>query len=444
MGSLNDLSDAELEQVASGKLDGLSNDALQSVADHGATPEPSGALGGIRNYFAGKLNPNAVPADSESFSGNPVFEAIGRAGNSVNNGIQNATGFLADKAGRYLPGPIAGAAAAALTVPASLSQLLIPRDAEAAGTGALLGRMDPEAAMSVAPRGGAMMSPGAIPEVAGAKLAGGVVQPNTLQKIGGSVVTATTAIPERYTSAVMADPSILTTAETPAQVGKDYQAVFDKLGINYDSDFVKEISGKRYIPSENQASQGYKIVDDLLTKAEGMKPGEMAPSEAFMGRSVAASLKRSNQYAVNPTFKSVVDGAQHFFDNELEQSGFPEVKALGQRYFKAVAREHFESFLPQNKNLSPNALRSLVMLKLGGDALGQVAKGNWAGAAAKGLQSASMSPMVVGGAIRGLAVGPSISQSGIQAGRAALPLAENAHDSLARFYGKLSPGRNEK
>lgn len=326
------------------------------------------------------------PLGTMGGAGLNVLEGAARAGRYIGGKVDQAAQYLSDKLGK--PGAALGA------IGSTLSDVVLPRtklQAALAAVSAAAGTKSPDIAEESKATGLAK----------NLKTGLEVKKPNFMEKLGGQAVSSTTAVPERYTSAVMANPDILKTAETPAEVGLDYKKVFDKYGIDFNSDFVKEITGKRYIPDEKQSAQSYKIIDDLLTKYENVPPEQIPPNEAFLGRSVAASLKRSDRYAKNQTFTSVVNGAQNFFDTALEKNNMPEFKQLGQRYFRAVAKEAFDSFLPRNKNMSPNAIRSMIALKMGADAAGKAMSGKIPEAIGGAVQAAAMSPMLVASGISG-------------------------------------------
>jgi hypothetical protein len=291
-----------------------------------------------------------------------------------------------------------------------------------------------------------------------------VVQPNGLEKLGGTVATATTGIPERYTQAVMADPSILDEA-TPGtkEVGKMYSKAFAKGGVKVNSAELEKLVGDPFPPKTdteygklkdivlsvrdrmNTAQQlraqasGLQNKLDAFTKAASTGPGtavtqeqaaqiseitdqiaklqdkadKVMPSDGqiFMGRSAAAKLgKVTGPDAAG--FKSVARGLQDMFDKHLENTSIPELKGLSAKYFRAVAKEYFEPLLPQNKNLSPNALRSLMVLKQGANAVGNVAQGNYGEALGNVVQGAAMSPYMVAGAIKTAQGLPSALTSG--------------------------------
>lgn len=227
-----------------------------------------------------------------------------------------------------------------------------------------------------------------------------VIQPTGVQRSLGALISTTTSIPERHASAVVADPTILASS-TPsvADVGKEYGKVFERLGVRFDTKLAQKYLNKNYIPGDTEAQTLNKKVFGIIQKLESGKT--VPPEEAFLGRSMAASMERTTLAARNPTFKGFASVAKAALDNHLENTGVPEIKDLSAKYFRAITKEYFEAWLPQNKNMSPNALRGMIALKLAGDSLGHLAQGNGLSAAGKAVQAAAMSPLAVGSAIRG-------------------------------------------
>lgn len=228
-----------------------------------------------------------------------------------------------------------------------------------------------------------------------------VIKPSVGQRAIGSAISSTTAIPERYTSAVVADTSILSDA-TPSMkaVSNEYSAVFKRLGEKFDSKLFQKYINRNYIPADNEAQALNKNVLKVISKLEDNLP--VSPAEALLARSQAAALERSNRAAINGTLKRFASESKNAFDDYLMENGVPEIKQLSAKYFRAVAKEHFESMLPRNKNMSPNALRGVIMAKIGTDALGHMVSGEPLKAAGKALQAAGMSPLLVGKALRNL------------------------------------------
>lgn len=225
------------------------------------------------------------------------------------------------------------------------------------------------------------------------------VRPGPIAKGMGALMSITTAIPTRYTSAVAKDASILAdTAPTIEQVGKEYTALFDKLGMQYPSALLKKVTSRGYFPGENETGKLTALIEDANKKLEA---GKLDPAGAFLARSAAAAIQRGNAAAKNMSLAKYAGEAKNAMDNYLEQNGIPEIRELSTKYFRAVAKEYFQPLFPQNKNMSPNAIRSLIALKKAVvDPVSHIAQGQPLQAAGSALQGLAMSPLIVGGAVK--------------------------------------------
>lgn len=316
---------------------------------------------------------------------NPYFKSIAAVGKFANQGNQDLAGLMAEHGG--VPGAIAG------TALGTASEFLLPTTEEGAGMLALPG-------LSGTP-GTRFPTSKSRDFILVADESKKAVKQSVFDKAAGGAISATTAVPQRYASAVVADPTILN-AETPtmAQVGQEYEAAFKKAGMKVDSELMRRLTNKRYFPSENQIGEINDLIDGQLTKIENLKPGGVLdPSELFAARSAAASAKRSNMYATNPTFRSYINGAQEVLDDALMSHGMPEIGSLSTKYFRAAAKEAFDHVLPQNKNMSPNVLRAMLMGKMLSDAASEIAHHNPGAAVSAAIKAGIMSPALMGGAI---------------------------------------------
>ena len=79
----------------------------------------------------------------------------------------------------------------------------------------------------------------------------------------------------------------------------------------------------------------------------------------------------------------------------LLKDNFPEFEKANQALRDAHTNESFEHWLPQNKNLSPNVLRTLLAGRNMAAGVGDVISGDIGSAAARGLAAASSSPKMV-------------------------------------------------
>lgn len=414
---------------------------------------------GVPSVFAPAVTPATAPtapqhevtsADSEF--DNPLFKAVGYLGGKANQGIQAATGYAAEKAGQYLPKPLATIADIALTYPATAASLL-PKNKEEAAAG-MLGSVK-------LPEMGAMLSPEAAAAAKEAAEAAKIIRPNTVERGAGGIISATTRAPERFTSAWVADPSVLgPETPTPQAVGKKMQAYFESKGVKIDSQKLREITGRDYVPNDNQYEALNKdFVRPALDKIEAVAnkvPGALPPTEeeVIFAERAANAMKRSTGAQQNKYIMSYASGAQDALLDHLDKAGFGELPALKNEYFRALAKDAAQDFLPRNKTGGPNALSTLLMGKQAVGAVSELASGNLGAAAGKALQAAAFSPMLVGQGIRGVsaALNPAVSQplaratSLIPAALSSIkgPEEGSARDVLAyiKAQGGINPGKS--
>ena len=172
------------------------------------------------------------------------------------------------------------------------------------------------------------------------------------------------------------------------------------MKIKLDTKAIDKYLDRFYVPGDSEAGTLNNKVYGLYKKVQEGK--QLAPAEAFLGRSMAAAMKRTDRAGRNPSFRKFADEAQNKFDDILVDSGMPEIKQLSTRYFAAVARDHLESILPRNKNMSPNALRGVLMFKQAIDSIGAAANRDMVGAVKNAGGALAMSPAVIGQAIGAL------------------------------------------
>lgn len=379
---LREISDEELDAAIAKKI------ATQNFT---TTPQSQGKTSAMKSglqILAGNL-----PQDSPEHlrilntivnQSKPMrsLDLLAEAGRFLNQRIQGAAGYAAEKGG--VPGAIAA------TIPATMAEATIPQDRlgvflAAAGLGA---------------------------EGQITKAGKAVKQPGAMAKVMGSGVSASTAVPEKYASAIIADPTILDKSTPTVQsVSKMYTEALERIGANIDRARIKKLTDKSYFPDDKEVSKLEKIISRVQ---ESAAKGVEDPADTFLAGRAAAAMQRSNKASLNPDFAKYAAEMQQHFDSRLAELGVPEIRDLGKLYFKAKAKEAFQSWLPQNKNLSPNAMRTNV--KIGGGLLG-AGMGMWSANPALALSgilaAASASPRVVGNTIGfvGGPAGPLTSQA---------------------------------
>lgn len=232
--------------------------------------------------------------------------------------------------------------------------------------------------------------------------------PSSAQKALADALSTQNGANPRHLAAVFANPEIMNNAESMAEVGKDYQKTFAKLGQSFDAPTYQEITGSRYaVTSPTQVSKLEGILQNASTKLE-QAPETLTAAEAFMARSAGSKLLQGAQ-GVN---KALYAKDLNAMDGFLENNGVPEIKALSQRYFRAAAKDSLERILPANKNGTPSVVRSLLAAHEAGQSLEHLVNGNYTGAALKALSAASKSPALTGGVMRNIAAAPSAIKAG--------------------------------
>lgn len=214
-----------------------------------------------------------------------------------------------------------------------------------------------------------------------------------LVKLGAQLIRTTSGVPEKYGAAVLENPEILSKAPTMLGAREIYKAAVKDAGGM--TKFLHGETGK-LIPSD-------KSVIDLVNEAgPKLVAGTLGLEEAVASRQAVSFLLRKARYG-NPDMRAMQSVLIGFKDelDEFVEVGLPGFRQANRGYFEANAKEAFQSWLPQNKNLSPNVLRSL-------GALASLSSGALMNAPALMFSAAPMSPKVTGLAIQASAkaVGP--------------------------------------
>lgn len=309
-----------------------------------------------------------------------ALDAMSMAGRYIEPKIQQAAGYVAEKSGALgekasnAGYPLTGAAIKAVgVIPAGIvgtaAEATIPKD-----------RLSSLATIA-----------GAIPEeVAAVKTYNA---PTKAQRAIAEIAGTQSGVKPQHLAAVIANPEIMSDA-TPSmkEVGKEYQKVFKRLGIKFDTPQYQEITGMRYAPNDTQTSKLSGILERAATKLE-TDPALLEPSEAFLARSAG---KKALDGPISSRAKSQMSADIAALDNFLENNGIPEIKALGKEYFKASAKESLEDIIPRNKQGNPAVVRSLIMAHYGKEAISSLSEGQPIKAAIAAGSGAIMSPYVQG------------------------------------------------
>jgi len=321
---------------------------------------------------------------------------IGKGGKKLNAMIQRALGAGAEKVGQAFPSeqgidPAMRTGAAAVgAVAGAGSEFAIPDNAESAA-GTIFGGVAGKA--PVAERGLAVSK--SIP----------FKKPTLMQKLTGSLLSAKTAAPTKYADAVAADPSIMGPGTVDKKtVGKMYDELYAKLGIKVDSESYKRLFGTAYPATEREVGKLKKMVEGAIGKLE-TNPGALSTEEAIFARQAARKLRESSAAVTDKRVGSVAKGHYDVLDEALAARGLEPLKKLDQLYFRASAKEAFSHALPQNKNMTPNALRTNLMALTAGSSAKNLMSGEFGKAAVDAAQAVTMSPSAAA-ALLGAGRGP--------------------------------------
>lgn len=215
------------------------------------------------------------------------------------------------------------------------------------------------------------------------------------------LMRATAGVPERYGKAAWLNPEILTNNNTIEAAKIIYKNAIGKLRGKID--FASAASGK-LIPEVgdlkqiiNSASEKVGVMEDVMTgDILPMPPSPKVPSPSDLQEVLTARQAVSHMLMTKDGMEKAMKRrlliAKDSFDQYLED-GLPGFKDATKGYFEANAREAFSTWGPQNKNLSPNALRSML-------ALSRLSSGILTGSPWIMAEALPMSPRALGLGIR--------------------------------------------
>ena len=178
-----------------------------------------------------------------------------------------------------------------------------------------------------------------------------------LVRLGAQLIRSTSAVPEKYGKAVLENPSILTEAPSLKVASAMYRRAVN--GMKGAQEFLASKTGSIVM----DPGDAIKLLEDTVPLIGTKTPPSL--QQALAARQSAANLLEMAKFG-DPRMrasKGALIRAKDDLDNLLEE-GLPGFKKTTRTYFEANAREAFRSILPQNKNLSSNALRSLGALSV--------------------------------------------------------------------------------
>lgn len=226
-----------------------------------------------------------------------------------------------------------------------------------------------------------------------------VPKAGTLSKVGGGILSAFNRVDRRFTTAWLSDPELLNEA-TPGvkEVSKEMGQYFADKGTKLNSEMFKKMTRQDWFPNESQVAKLQDIVRPVIDKIKsGAKVSE---EEIIFAERASNAITRSTQAQSNHSMMSVARGQQTVLLDQLEKHGFSELPDLKAKYFRALAKDAAQNILPMNKQGSPNALSTMLMGKLGMDAVEQLGQGEVSKALGKAAQAAVFSPYLGAGVIK--------------------------------------------
>ncbi len=249
-------------------------------------------------------------------------------------------------------------------------------------------------------------------ELIGQGLSAGVKALIPSPKTAASVMRVATGIPEREGAAVLRDPKLLSRAKSVSEAGEMYDKALEGAGYKIESGGKgsRVAFGKTMLSPEQTLNK----FDELIP---AMENGQLDLQSAVALRQTASSHLKS---AKGDWFEQPMREVLQNTDNYIEQ-GLKDFPAAVKAYREAKIAEEFGSWLPLNKNLSPNVLRSSAGLYN----------------IVRGAQEGNIPQMVIGAG-----VSPKLWGYGIQAGGAAAPLIRGAEILGTRAGGQAIAREN--
>src|SRR3990167_8705327 len=175
-----------------------------------------------------------------------------------------------------------------------------------------------------------------------------VLRPGMI-KSGAQLLRGLSGVSEKHARAVLGNPRILSQAPTLEAAQQIYGAAVK--GLPGAREYLEQTTGDILL----QPGDAVKMVNQTL---EAVREKSTSLGQVLAARQANSMLLQAAKFG-DPSQRANLAGmlkARDTFDEILE-SGLPGFKHASRTYFEANAREAFRSVFPQNKNLSPNALR---------------------------------------------------------------------------------------
>ena len=239
-------------------------------------------------------------------------------------------------------------------------------------------------------------------------------------------IRAMTGVPVREATAVLKDPSILSRAKSVEEAGADYAASLTGgpvVGLESGAKGARKAFGKSHLSPDAVADK----FDELLPH---LQAGTIDLQTAFSLRQQTMDKLADLPYNEKSMKKLLAENVDQL--DEFIESKLPEWSGARKAFRESKVAEEFKSWLPLNKNLSPNVLRTA-------GALTAAAHGISEGRVLPMLALPAVSPRVYGGAIRAAAspitrgIVQGATRLGTQAGAGAI-FPSSTTEALRRRY----------
>lgn len=214
----------------------------------------------------------------------------------------------------------------------------------------------------------------------------------SVNRLGAQVMRVGAGVPEKAGTQAMRNPSMLLDALPVEDAGQAYRTFEGYSGLKG----LDQLAGER-----SKAWTAGELYETALNTANKIKAGQVPTAQELYTASQAQNqlsrlAKFGNPDAAAMLGSGSLDDAGRVADKALEAQ-FPEYARLRTDYAAAKTAEQFDSWLPLDKNTSPNVLRGVTAATTAGAG---VMTGNPAALAALPL----VSPKVYGTALKGAAL----------------------------------------
>lgn len=194
---------------------------------------------------------------------------------------------------------------------------------------------------------------------------------------GAQFMKVTAGIPEDVGARVLREPSMLRTAPTVEQAGKQFSDVIEQSGNVYAAKATKKATGKLLLGEQAKID----LLNDSITKIDQVTGFEHLPEnapfienltqQALAARYQIGKMLRASKWNDPKLAAERVElkQAEKIIDNWLEPR-VPGYSEAVKNYAKAKSVEEFSSWFPRNINKTAAGLRGLLAVGSAGAGLG--------------------------------------------------------------------------